>query len=138
MNSEFGALVSHVARNKLFTWAWNQYVSQEMRAGRGVGAAGRKDLKRKYAATEPAEKASHLQSLDIPAVIEDLRGCVDAHTMHEPFIELEEDFGLGDFRKQCRLPMSVWAQLTRWRCARHGLMTRRFMPACRAPYPGRK
>ena len=49
-------MVSHVERNKLITWARDQYVSQEMRAGRGVGAAGRKDLKRKYAAMEPVEK----------------------------------------------------------------------------------
>ena len=84
LNSEFGAMVSHVERNKLITWARDQYVSQEMRAGRGVGAAGRKDLKRKYAAMEPVEKASHLQSLDIPAVLQAAAASVVATWAVEP------------------------------------------------------
>ena len=77
-------MVSHVERNKLITWARDQYVSQEMRAGRGVGAAGRKDLKRKYAAMEPVEKASHLQSLDIPAVLQAAAASVVATWAVEP------------------------------------------------------
>ena len=89
-------MASHVQRNKLVTWARDQYVSQEMRAGRAVGAAGRKDLKRKYAAMEPADRASHLRNLEVPASLQEAAANVLATWLQAaelPTVEGEERAG---------------------------------------------
>ena len=61
-----------------------------------MGAAGRKDLKRKYAAMEPADRASHLRSLEVPASLQEAAANVLATWLQAaelPTVEGEERAG---------------------------------------------